>query len=414
MSLIFYNIALLFYALLLRIAAVFNPKAKLFINGRIAIFSKIKTALKLEKRPIIWMHCASLGEFEQGRPLIEKIKQEQNKYCIFLTFFSPSGYEIRKKYPLADYVFYLPLDTKKNATEFLQIVKPKVALFVKYELWFHYLNELKKSNIPVILFSAYFQKNQIFFKWYGKLHRRMLGFFQQIFVQDTNSKELLKTIRINRAEVAGDTRIDRSLNVLEELKDFENISIFKQRKKLIVAGSTWKEDEELLKELIDSNVDNYKLLIVPHEIRKENIQRILDLFASDICLWDTAPDVLESKKVCLVNTMGNLAFLYQYADIAWVGGGFTKSGIHNIIEPAVYGIPVFFGPNYRRFREAKELLEINAVTSLNNAEGFKLALVDKENLIQKGKLAQEFVFHQKGATQIIISYLLEKCFATTL
>lgn len=413
MSLILYNIAIFLYALLLRVMAVFNPKAKLFVKGRVAIFSNIKTAIKSECRPIIWMHCASLGEFEQGRPLIEQIKQAQKDYCIILTFFSPSGYEIRKNYALADYVFYLPLDTKKNAQLFLQIIQPKLALFVKYEFWFHYLNELKNARIPVILFSAYFQKNQIFFKWYGILHRKMLGLFEQIFVQDFNSIALLKSIGLNKVAVAGDTRIDRSLNILDENRDFENVSIFKGDKRLIVAGSTWKEDEELLKGFMDSNEEEYKLLIVPHEIKEDNIQRILKLYEADICLWNAEREILGTKKVCLVNSMGNLSYLYKYATIAYVGGGFTKSGIHNIIEPAVYGIPVFFGPNFSRFREAKELWERKAVVSLNTTDDFKLALKNYNELIQKGKLAQEFVFSQKGATQIIMNYLLEKCLATT-
>lgn len=409
MSLILYDSALFLYALLLRIVAVFHPKAKLFLAGRVDIFTKIENALKSENRPIIWIHCASLGEFEQGRPLIEKVKAEQPEYCIFLTFFSPSGYEIRKNYALADYIFYLPLDTKRNAKQFLKIIQPKVALFVKYELWFHYLNQLKKAKIPVILFSAYFQKNQIFFKWYGYLHRKMLGFFQQIFVQDLNSKELLKSIGLNNVVVAGDTRIDRSLKILEEEIDFKNVAIFKGDQKLIVAGSTWQEDEALLKEFMQFNGRNYKLLIAPHEIKDENIQRILNLFESEICLWDAESKILESKHVCIVNTIGNLAFLYKYADLAWVGGGFTKSGIHNIIEPAVFGIPVFFGPNYRRFREAKELLAMNAVASLNTANEFHKVLENTDKLTQMGKLSEEFVFQQKGATQIVMNYLLEKC-----
>ena len=415
MSLILYDSALFFYNLLLRIAALFNSKARLFIKGRKGIFAKIEKALYLESRPIIWIHCASLGEFEQGRPIIEQLKAGRKEYCILLTFFSPSGYEIRKNYALADYVFYLPLDTKRNAHKFLKIVKPQVALFVKYELWFHYLNGLKKNNIPVILFSAYFQKNQIFFKWYGSLHRKMLGFFQQIFVQDENSKNLLHNIQITEVTVAGDTRIDRSLKVLEETQEFENIKIFKGDSKLIIAGSTWPEDEALLKEFMKkTGKNNYKLLLAPHEIKEDNLQRILKLFTSEICLWDADANILSNNKFALVNTVGQLASIYKYADVAWVGGGFTKSGIHNIIEPAVFGVPVFFGPNYDRFREAKELISLNAVASINTANELINAIENTTALSKKASLAKEFVFNQKGATQIIVHYLFEKCLDTTV
>ena len=415
MSLIIYNIALFIYALLLRTAALFNSKARLFIDGRKGIFDNIEKALALEKRPIVWIHCASLGEFEQGRPIIEHLKTERKEYCIFLTFFSPSGYEIRKNYALADYVFYLPVDSKRNAQKFLKIVQPQVALFVKYELWFHYLNGLKNNNIPVILFSAYFQKNQIFFKWYGSLHRKMLGFFQQIFVQDENSKNLLQNIKITEVTVAGDTRIDRSMKVLEETKEFENILIFKGDSKLIIAGSTWPEDEALLKEFMNkAGSENYKLLLAPHEIKEENIQRILKLFSTEICLWDADANTLATKKFALVNTVGQLASIYKYADVAWVGGGFTKSGVHNIIEPAVFGIPVFFGPNYSRFREAKELISINAVASISTANELLNAVENTAALNEKAQLAKAFVYNQKGATQIIMRYLFEKCLATTV
>lgn len=414
MQLFLYDTAIFFYALLLRIASLFHPKAKLFVDGRKAIFSKIREALSSETRPVIWMHCASLGEFEQGRPLIEKIKSGKKDYCIFLTFFSPSGYEIRKNYELADFVFYLPFDTKKNATKLIRILNPKVVLFVKYELWFHYLKELTKLKVPLILFSAYIQKNQVFFKWYGGLHRKMLGFFQQIFVQDAPSKALLNSIGITNVIIAGDTRIDRSMKVLEENRKFENIEIFKGNNQLIIAGSTWPEDEILLRKTMQLLPENYKLLLAPHEIKEDNIQRILKMFHPDICFWDADEPMLLKHRIGLVNSVGHLAFLYKYADMVWVGGGFTKSGIHNIIEPAVFGVPVFFGPNFKRFREADDMIKLNAAATYSTAQELKHVILNKSDLLEKGRKAKEYVAAQLGATSKIFDYLSEKCLDNTL
>jgi 3-deoxy-D-manno-octulosonic-acid transferase len=357
------------------------------------------------------MHCASLGEFEQGRPVLEAIREQYPETAILLTFFSPSGFEIRKDYEGADYVFYLPLDSKRNARKFIDIVQPKLALFVKYEFWFHYLKTLNRKGIPTILFAAHFQQNQPFFKPFGGLFRQMLSFYSQIFVQDKSSKTLLESIGQNRVQVAGDTRFDRMAKVLASPKDFPEVVAFKQKKKLIVVGSSWAEDESFLKKVFYSIPEqDYKLLIIPHEIQEQHIQRILDLFGSDACLWSASVEVLKSKKVAVVQTMGQLSFLYRYADVAWVGGGFGK-GIHNILEPGVFGIPVFFGPRYQRFREAVEMCDIGGAVSITKEHQLTALLKDSQRLKEIGKVAGHYVADHLGATKKIMDYLAEKCFA---
>lgn len=411
MSLIFYNAALAFYALLIRIAALFHPKAKLFLAGRKQVFRKIKDALDKEHRPVIWMHCASLGEFEQGRPVMEALKSKYPGYAIFLTFFSPSGYEIKKKYPVADYVFYLPLDSHRNAIRLVGLLKPVLVLFVKYEFWFHYLKALNQYRIPVVLFSAYFQKDQPFFKWYGGIYRKMLGFYQQIFVQDETSRALLNGVGIPGVQITGDTRFDRAVKIVSEPQVFPNVAAFKGDKKLIIAGSSWPEDEALLARAVE-HLSDFKLLIVPHETDSQNCSRILDSFAPDICFWNADNDLLAGKKMAIVNEVGKLAFLYRYADLVWIGGGFGK-GIHNIIEPAVYGLPVFFGPRYQRFREARELLKEHAVCSVDTSSAFVLAMQDEKELERMSLKAKSYVRDHLGATVKIMNYLEAKCFSTT-
>jgi 3-deoxy-D-manno-octulosonic-acid transferase len=367
--------------------------------------------MKDDNRKKIWVHCASLGEFEQSRPVIEAIKGRYPNISIVLTFFSPSGYEVKKNYQYADHVFYLPLDTRHNAVRFIDLVQPQCALFVKYEFWYHYLYTLHQRNIPTVLFSAIFQPRHPFFKWYGSLYRKMLSFYQQIFVQDEESALLLKQINTDHVQIAGDTRFDRSARVLEMNKTFRTIEIFKGTGKLIIAGSTWPEDEQLLKRTLRSLPDNYKLLIAPHEVDDKHISSIQQLFP-DSCLWATDEESFRESRICIVHTVGQLAYLYKYADIVWVGGGFTRSGIHNIIEPAVFGIPVFFGPHYKRYREATEMIAAGAVQSITNAESFSAAIQQKDALLLMGNNAKKYVMNQVGATNSIVDYLSEKCLAS--
>lgn len=406
-----YNIGIFLYRIAISIASVFNEKAKLFLQGRKNLFADITKQLQREQRERIWIHCASLGEFEQGRPLIELVKQQHPEACIILTFFSPSGYEVRKNYPYADYIFYLPVDTKVNAKKFISIVQPSLALFVKYEFWYHYLHTLQTKKIPVILFSAIFQQRQPFFKWYGSLHRKMLHWYQHIFVQDEHSKMLLSGLGVENVSIAGDTRFDRVKAIIEDKKAYENVRTFKGNKRLLIAGSTWRDDEVLLQQAFAGLREDYNLLIVPHEVHASHIEQIQSLFGADACLWNEDVPTLQAHSVAIVNEIGHLAFLFRYADVAWIGGGFNKSGIHNIVEPAVYGIPVFFGPHYKKFREATALINERGAAAVMTAGTLVQCLQNKPALSDMGGHAAEYVHSQLGATQNIYDYLIrEKCF----
>ncbi|WP_190277298.1 3-deoxy-D-manno-octulosonic acid transferase [Taibaiella lutea] len=396
----------------MRLASLFNAKAKLFVQGRKRILKRVETDLKNDERKKVWIHCASLGEFEQGRPIIEAIKEQYPEYSIVLTFFSPSGFEAKKNYEHADHIFYLPLDGKRTAEKFISLINPVCVLFVKYEFWYHYLKTLQGRKIPVILFSAIFQPRHPFFKWYGSLYRAMLQAYTQIFVQDAASAKLLYNIQIRNVQIAGDTRFDRSARVLEMDKSFRTIEVFKENHKLIVAGSTWFDDEALLKKTLKALPSEYKLLLAPHEINDVNISRIQGLFPCESCLWATNEEDFRRSRVCIIHTMGQLSYLYKYADVIWVGGGFTRSGIHNVIEPAVFGKPIFFGPTYDRYREAVEMIEINAAKSISSANEFTNAILNNKNaLLQLSNNAKMYVLAQLGATKRIMDYLAEKCFS---
>jgi 3-deoxy-D-manno-octulosonic-acid transferase len=410
-NLFLYNTGIFIYSIALRIASLFYEKARRFIRGRRNLFSLLEQRMQNDNRKKIWIHCASLGEFEQSRPVIEAIKERYPNLSIVLTFFSPSGYEVKKKYQHADHIFYLPLDTKYNAKRFIDLVQPQCALFVKYEFWYHYLHTLHQYNIPTVLFSAIFQPRHPFFKWYGGLHRKMLSFYQQIFVQDKASALLLQKINTDQVQIVGDTRFDRAARILEMDKAFRTIEVFKGTDKLIVAGSTWHEDERLLKKTLRSLPDNYKLLIAPHEVDDKHISSIQEMFP-DSCLWATDEESFRNSRVCIVHTVGQLAYLYKYADLVWIGGGFTHSGIHNIIEPAVFGVPIFFGPNYKRYREAMEMIAAGAVQSIADAKSLTTAIQQENALLLMGNNAKKYVMDQVGATKSIVDYLSEKCLAS--
>ncbi len=361
-------------------------------------------------RERIWMHCASLGEFEQGRPILEALRKKHPDKSVVLTFFSPSGYEVHKNYPGADHIFYLPTDSRQHARSFVHLVKPRLALFVKYEFWYHYLDTLKKEGIPVILFSAIFQKRQPFFKWYGGLHRRMLGMFQQIFVQDEASKHLLEQLSIHTVQVAGDTRFDRAARLLSHRTNIPRVAVFKEGHQLIIAGSTWLEDDQLLRELMQQLPDHFKLLLAPHDIQPDRISEIKALFTGQFSFWDSEDAVLREKRICILNTIGELANAYYYADVIWVGGGFTKSGIHNIVEPAVFQKPIFFGPEYSRYREAIDLVELGAAVSSTDTRMLAALFQNTAALSQMGSLAFQYVQGQLGASKLILHYLEAKNF----
>lgn len=407
----FYNIGITLYGLSIRIAALFNPKAKLWIVGRKRIFSKIELKLKNEIRPIIWVHCSSLGEFEQGRPIIEALHHDLKTHALLLTFFSPSGYEIRKEYSQTDYVFYLPLDTPRNAKHFLTIVKPAIAIFVKYEFWLNYLNEISKRTIPAILMSAKFRSNQLFFKWYGKFYKKAIFTFEHIFVQNKESLKLLNEIGCSSVTIAGDTRFDRVVEIAEKAEQFPLIEQFIKGKFTIIAGSTWEKDEEIISDFFSQHSDeNLRLILAPHEIHQRHLEQIEKRFQEPILFFTeiTEKISLENSRIIIIDTIGMLSSIYQYGKIAYVGGGFGK-GIHNILEAAAFGLPVVFGPNYHKFSEAVDLIELHGAFTINNGEDFKemlnKLLDDSELLKSASQISKEFVKANCGAKKRILYHI---------
>ncbi|MCK4661293.1 MAG: 3-deoxy-D-manno-octulosonic acid transferase [Bacteroidales bacterium] len=404
-TLILYNIFIKIYHLAIIIASVKNQKAKQWISGRKNIFKKIADSVN-PKDYIVWFHCASLGEFEQGRPVIEKYKNDFPEHKILLTFFSPSGYEIRKNYQGADYIFYLPLDSKRNAKKFINIVNPKKVIFVKYEFWYHYLNLLYKKNIPTFIISTIFRKNQLFFRWYGNWYRKMLKKFSFIFVQNEISKMLLESININNVLITGDTRFDRVSAISEQSKSLPLIEKFRNNKTCLIAGSTWEKDENILIEFINSTKFNFKYIIAPHEIFPENINRIKKSINKQSLLYSKANEenILDTE-VLIIDNIGILSSLYRYGDIALIGGGFGK-GIHNILEAAAFGLPVLFGPKYQKFNEAIELLKLKGAFSFKDYNDFsdiiKKLQSDKIYLKNTGEISKNFVNSKKGVTNKIL------------
>ena len=407
-----YNISILFYSILIRLAAPFNIKAGQISKGRKQTFDELQAKIKHD-RPIVWVHCASLGEFEQGRPIIEAIRKQHPGYQILLTFFSPSGYEIRKNYDLADYICYLPADTKKNAEKLIELVRPEIVFFVKYEFWFHYIHELKKRNIPLYLVSAIFRENQLFFKnspW-GKWYRKMLFSFEQFFVQDDQSVKLLHGVGIKNVTKAGDTRFDRVAEIARNGKNIPLVEKLKGNSLLVVAGSTWKPDEELLVQYIHSHPET-KFIIAPHETKKANIERLISLLKTPvICYTEATEESVMNKQVLIVDTIGILSSIYKYADLSYIGGGFGV-GIHNTLEAAIFGMPIVFGPNYLKFKEATTMVDlgiafpVNDSSSLNTILDQLLSDNEKRNSIA-GQCAH-FTNQNLGATQIILNKVFNR------
>lgn len=357
------------------------------------------------------MHCASLGEFEQGRPLLEAIRSRYPAYKVVLSFFSPSGYEVKKDYRGADQVFYLPIDNKPNAKKLVDAINPSLVIWVKYEYWYYYLQELKTRNVPVMLVSGIFRKNQPFFKWYGKIWREMLDCFQQFFVQDEGSKLLLGSTGIsNNVLISGDTRFDRVIAIAEKKDQVDHIRAFIANKKALVAGSTWDEDEIELLHFIKTRPD-IKFIIAPHEIYPENLQDVKKSFDNSIYYSTLVSDekIGEKAHVLIIDNIGMLAKLYQYADVTFVGGGFGQDGVHNVLEAAVYGKPVVFGPVYEKYTEAVGLIASGGGFSAQNPQDLDKLLnriFNDENEIKKaGQAAKDFVYSNKGATEKILDYI---------
>ena len=390
-----YNISIQLYVIAIRFAALFNAKAKLWVNGRKNIFQKIEEVTKGEQN-IVWFHCASLGEFEQGKPIIEGYKQKYPSHKILLTFFSPSGFEIRKNYEGVDWVFYLPADTKSNAKKFISIVKPIKVIFIKYEFWFNYMAELKKQNISFYSVSAIFRAEQAFFKykWWAEQLKNVTHFF----VQDKNSAELLKSVGFKNTTISGDSRFDSVLSTTQNPKSFPLIKQFCKTKPTIIYGSTWLKDETLLSQFIKEN-PQYNYIIAPHEMH--HISHLQKQTGAQLFSTSNTENI-NSNNVLIIDSIGILSSIYQYANIAYIGGGFG-SGIHNILEAVTFGLPVIFGPNYQKFNEATKLIALGGAKSISNYTELTLAIDSFANFDQT--IATNYIKNSSGATEKILESL---------
>ena len=404
-----YNLLLFKASILLPILALFNKKIKLFVNGRKQIFNKLATINKTDK--VIWFHAASLGEFEQGRPIIEELKQQYQSHKIVVTFFSPSGYEIRKNYPLADVICYLPLDTQTNVARFINQIHPDIAIMIKYEFWPNLLSELKKQKINTILISGIFRKKQSFFKWYGGFMREKLTAFNYFFVQNKVSQDLLSSINISNVTIAGDTRFDRVSDILHQNNSLDFIAKFTQNKHTLVAGSTWKEDEDLIVDYINNHAKaDEKFIIAPHNINAKEIKELQKSINKKTILFsEKKTGNLSENQVFIIDTIGLLTKIYSYATVAYVGGG-LKTGLHNILEPATFGVPIIFGANkYKKFQEANDLLRLKGATIVTNNKDFSSIFTTLKNNLKvrtiSGNTNQQYITDNIGATQTIMNYI---------
>lgn len=407
---LFYNIFKAAYKAGIGIAANWNPKAQKWIDGRKNWQQQLNQNWNIKPEEfVVWMHCASLGEFEQGRPILEKIKTQNPNSKFLITFFSPSGFEIRKDYEGADYVMYLPFDSAANAKLFIDLAKPNLAIFVKYEFWHYYLHELQEQKIVTILVSGIFRFSQPFFQWWGSFHRKMLQNFSHLFVQDETSKQLLSKIGLQtNVTVAGDTRFDSVLKTVQEWKPVDFIDAFCLNHSILVAGSTWPADEVILAEYLNTEYGNQSMIIAPHEINEEHINHLRKLFPQSICYSDLVKGVQlkESNNCLLIDNFGYLSRIYKYANIAFIGGGFTKSGIHNVLEAAVFGKAVITGPAIEKFREAVELKKTGGLFTIKSKESLKELIVTIDE-VEAGKIAAAYVLQNSGATDIIVEWIQE-------
>ena len=401
---------MILYAAIVRIISPFNAKARLWSSGRKGMFDRMRSTIAKGDR-VVWIHVASLGDFEQGRPLVDYVKENYPDYKILLTFFSPSGYEVRKEYKNADYVFYIPADTKRNVREFLDIVNPEVVIFVKYEFWLNMLTELRKRNICTFIASAIFRRNSIFFNPFGFWWRRALHCFDTLFVQDELSKSLLAELGVTNVVVAGDTRFDRVSAIAESAEKVDVVEQFKGDSRLFVAGSTWGHDEEILLTLINEN-PNIKFVIAPHEMNETRIERILrEVKGGAACYTQLSGVDWSDNQVLVLDTMGLLSRVYGSAEWAYIGGGFG-AGIHNTLEAAVYGLPVAFGPKYRKFKEARDLIELGVGRSVTDEDElrawFDELKTDADYLARLSAIAKVYVGKHRGATERIVDAIFSR------
>ncbi|MCF6131057.1 3-deoxy-D-manno-octulosonic acid transferase [Flavobacterium wongokense] len=404
-----YNIVLIFASQVVKLLALFSPKIKLFVEGRKSVFQTLSSKINTGDKTI-WFHAASLGEFEQGLPVMEKIKIQYPNHKIVVTFFSPSGYEVRKNNTIADATVYLPLDTKSNARQFLKLVHPDLVFFIKYEYWPNYLNELKKLNIKTYLISGIFRENQAFFKWYGGFYRNALKAFDYFFVQNESSKKLLQSLNFNNVKISGDTRFDRVVAILERDNSLDFIKQFKNNTITIVIGSSWPKDESLLVDYINQPNEKVKFIIAPHNIKPDQIQELKNSISKKTILFSEKENVdLSSFDVLIVDTIGILTKIYSYADVAYVGGGFGNPGVHNILEPATFGIPIVVGPNFSHFAEAAALVHQEGCVSISNQnelnDAFSNLISNEDIRHEKGHICSTFVQMNKGATDVILQHI---------
>ena len=384
---------------------LFNPKAKQWIDGRKNIFNQIERDFINNTSPIAWFHSASLGEFEQGKPVIEAFRQAYPQYKIVLTFFSPSGYEVRKNYKGADFIYYLPADTTSNAQRFVKLINPSVSFFIKYEFWRNYLEALKNNNTPIISFSTIFREDQVYFKSNG-FNRETLSFVDHFVVQNDLSGQLLSSISLDNWEKGGDTRFDSVLALRKNLKSFDYIKAFKGDSKLMIVGSSWKEDLEILLPII--NHSKLKFVIAPHEIHENEIEKYRKTLKVHSVRYSNMNELQEDTKVIFIDSIGILSSLYQYADFAFVGGAF-RTGLHNTLEPATYGIPVIFGSYYSKFQEAIDLIERKgafSVTSTSELQNVLEKLINDQSFYNTTcAITATYVTKNTGATTVIMNAL---------
>ncbi len=400
-----YDLGIALYSSLLRVVTLWNKKAKQWVVGRRDIFKRMEAAIAPTDR-VAWVHAASLGEFEQGRPIIEQIRKEHPEFKILLTFFSPSGYEIRKNYEGADYIFYLPADTPRNVKRFLDIAHPEMAVFVKYEFWLNYLTQLKKRGIRSYLVSAIFRKDSIFFRNYGTMWREALDAFEQMFVQSEESRELLNGIGYDNVIVAGDTRFDRVAAIAKAAKPVDIVANFKGDARLFVAGSTWGPDEDILMSLVNDNPD-VKFVIAPHEMEQARINKILSLAKGGAVRYTQCDSTTDFSltQVLVLDTIGILSSVYGYASWSYIGGGFGV-GIHNTLEAATFGLPIAFGPKYEKFKEARDMVALGAATKVESAEELSAWFAplrdDADHLARVSAIAKDYTAKNQGATALFM------------
>lgn len=421
-----YNLLIILASQVVKLLALFSPKIKLFVEGRKQVYTILQNKIKPNDKTI-WFHAASLGEYEQGLPVIEKIKVHYPNHKIVVTFFSPSGYEVRKNNTVADATVYLPLDTKSNAKKFIKIINPELVFFIKYEYWPNYLNELKNLQIKTYLISGIFRKNQAFFKWYGRFYRSALKSFDYFFVQNESSKNFIQSIGFHNVKVSGDTRFDRVVSILERDNSLDFIESFSKscstaqevtKPTIIVIGSSWPKDEIFLVNYINQSDENLKFIIAPHNIISEQIQELKNSIIKPTILFSEKDEILKHAQNCnlfdfnvfIIDTIGILTKIYSYADIAYVGGGFGNPGVHNILEPATFGVPIIIGPNFSHFAEAIALVHQEGCVSISNQielnEAFDNVILNEDIQHEKGHICATFVQMNKGATEVILKHIL--------